>query len=310
MILEMEGKMGVSMTMDVPKFYTVVIPTLNEADNLKLLLPEISNENCSIIVCDNGSTDNTVDVATSLGAAVSHGRGTVVDAILRGLAAAGPGPVVVMDADLSHPPELVTELVDGLFGGRRLAIGSRWQNYDGTKNRLISKVGNLLCWGLCPKVQDRMSGYFCVRKTSLDGIGVNGNFDRSTTKPMLEILVKSGAYDAGEFVEIPYAFKPRLKGKSKLGRGLNLFTTLRHVAKLYIYKYRKMLKFLLVGGVGIGVNLGLLAFFTEVAGIWYMLSAVLGILIATMWNFAMNNLWTFGDRNLKEVWKDKGKWST
>jgi len=306
MIVESERKQGQGMT--VEKDYTVVIPTLNEEKNLWKLLPEVVNEHCTVIVCDNGSTDGTAKIATSLGAVVSHGQGTVVDAILRGLSLANYGPVVVMDADMSHPPRLVPELVMGLFGGRLLAIGSRKASCDSLSNQLISGVGNFLTWGLAPRVKDRMSGFFCVRKTSLDGIGTNGSFNTKTTKPMLEILVKSGAYDRGEYVEVPYEFIPRSVGKSKLGRGSSLFTTLSHVSGLYVYKYQKMLKFLLVGGLGIGINLGLLAFFTEVTGLWYMLSAVLGILVATLWNFAMNNLWTFGDRNLKEVWKDKGKW--
>jgi len=291
-------------------YHTIVIPTLNEEENLRILLPKLIRDDRTVIVCDNSSSDKTVQVATSYGAIVSHGTGSVADAVFRGLKLAEPGPVVVMDADGSHPPEVVDDAVEGLLGDKDIVVMSRYmlggKSYDTLKNRIISRVGNLLCWGLCPSVKDRMSGFFCVRKGS---VLVDFSVARKTTKPMLELLIRNDTYLNEHWSEVPFIFKPREVGESKLGRGMSLPKTLYDVLLLYTYRYRKILKFLVVGGIGIGINLGLLAFFTEVAGIFYILSSAIGIFVATVWNFILNNLWTFGDRSLKGAWEDKGNWS-
>ena len=144
--------------------HTVVVPTRNERENLKVLLPELLKQDCEVIVCDNESTDGTQAVARSFGVRLSPGWGTVSDAISRGVQLASNEKIIVMDADMSHPPEKVKEIADQLVY-HDMVVGRRVRSSDPLVNRLVSKIGNLLVYGLCPGVQDRMSGFFGIRKS-------------------------------------------------------------------------------------------------------------------------------------------------
>jgi dolichol-phosphate mannosyltransferase len=282
--------------------YTVVIPVLNEGENLRLLIPILLKYDCNILICDNGSTDGSVEYTKSIYSTssieVSEGRGKVWDAVLRGIKLAKTDSIVVMDADFSHPPEFVSVLTNYL-DSFNLVVGRRISS-DSFSNKLISGIGNFLSIGLCPDMKDRMSGFWAFNKTAL-----RSNTLGPGPKPMLEFLVKS---EVREFLEIPYPFSPRLNGVSKLGRSSSLYYAMVQLIRLYFFKYRKIVKFLIVGGIGVGINLGFLYALTEWANIWYMLSSSIGILIATFWNFVMNNLWTFGDRDIKGVAKSLKDW--
>lgn len=288
--------------------YTVVIPVLNEVDNLKVLIPELLKYSCNILICDNGSTDGSIKYILDTNrhyssVQLSQGTGKVWDAVLRGIKLSKTDSIVVMDADFSHPPEFVPVLADALdsFG---LVVASRYiegaLTTDKGSNKLISWFGNFLSIGLCPNLKDRMSGFWACNKSVL-GTKTLG----PGPKPMLEFFVKS---ELKEFLELPYIFSSRLRGKSKLGRFTSLYYALVQLVRLYFFKYRKIVKFLIVGSLGVGINLGFLYALTEWAGIWYILSSSIGILIATFWNFTMNNLWTFGDRDIKSVAKDLKDW--
>lgn len=275
--------------------FSVVLPCINELPSLKTLVPKLLGYNCEVIVCDNGSTDGSVEYVRSLSKVVlSTGKGSVVDAILRGISRASCEKVVIVDSDGSHPVDLVWRLAGGL-NYYDITVGSRYiedgRNLDTSKNRLISRAFNLLTLGLTTKIRDRASGAWGVKKSLVQTTPI-----RDTTKPMLETLVRSRV---SKVVEIPYTFEPRKFGSSKLSRSFK--TIVREfwsILLLYVYKFRKPIKFLIVGGVGVGINLGLLAFFTEVAGLWYILSSAIGILMATTWNYLLNNYWTFGSRRL------------
>lgn len=70
---------------------------MNEAEGLRQLLPKVVNDDCTVFVCDRGSTDESVKVATSLGALVCHGSGSVEDAIHRGMSLAAKGLIIIME---------------------------------------------------------------------------------------------------------------------------------------------------------------------------------------------------------------------
>ena len=62
---------------------------------------------------------------------------------------------------------------------------------------------------------------------------------------------------------------------------------------------KRFAKFVIVGVVGVGINLGCLAMFTELAGLYFMVSAVLAGVITTVSNYLLNNYWSFSDRRSK-----------
>ena len=62
------------------------------------------------------------------------------------------------------------------------------------------------------------------------------------------------------------------------------------------YELRRFAKFIAVGTVGVGINLGALVLFTEVVGFYYLISAIFAGIITTLFNYSANNYWSFNDR--------------
>lgn len=269
--------------------FTVVLPVLNEIDNLVILLPELKKFGCEIIVCDNGSTDSGPEYVKCYHKDVilSKGWGTVVDAIQRGFTLASHNKVLVMDSDLSHPVATVPLLIQAL-DTHDMVLGSRYikggNSGDSLKNKVISRGFNLLAYFLAPSIKDRSSGLWAVRKTTIKGVRI-----RNTTKPALEYIVRGKIDSVGE---VPYEFQGRGSGKSKIGKPI--LREFYGLALLYLSRYNRLAKFLITGGIGTCIYISFLTIFTEVVGWWYVSSALTGILFATTWNYTINSLWTFG----------------
>jgi len=268
--------------------YSVVIPTLNEEENLKGLLPQLLDPGCEVIICDGGSTDGTVrlveEAIPNFGIRLVREAGSVADAVLRGIELASSKKVIIMDADGSHDPRIVHRLVAAL-DEYYMVIASRYirggRSRDSLRNRIISRGFNLLTFPLAPGIQDRASGFFGIRK-ELARTPI-----RSTVKPMLEYLVRTNP----TVVEVPYTFQARRVGKSKLGKPI--LRTLVDLAYLYLQKFNRFIKFCCIGGVGTLIVLVTTYLFTEVAGWWYMASVVVGAFIAAVWNFTGHKFITY-----------------
>lgn len=295
---------------------SIVIPVLNEKDNLEKLIPQlrvfgkmgadssdrplsfVENGLYEVLVCDNGSDDGTVEMARNMGARVlgplaGEGR-TVGHAVLRGIRAARFERIVIMDGDLSHPVEVAWRIATKL-GERELVVGSRYRDngrsMDKRVNRVISKTGNVLAFGLAPRLGDRMSGIWGMRVCVRDR--VNGTA-RATAKPMLEYLVRGKPLGVGE---VGYEFRPREIGASKIGRKKILGRSLKDLWHLYWVRFGRVPKFMMVGGTGIGINYGVTVGLTEGTGLWYGFSLLVGIGLAATWNFVLNDKWTWRDRH-------------
>lgn len=278
--------------------FSIVLPCLNEEESLKTLIPELLRKDCEIIVCDNGSTDGSVVFirglcVTNPNLKISSGRGTVVDAILRGVVNSTCDKIVVMDSDGSHPVAAIDKMVESLKSND-IVVGSRYRYGAGSKdtlvNRVLSRGFNILSYPLVPFISDRSSGFWAARRE------VFYPSIRNTLKPMLEFIVRGKVTRIGE---VPYLFNPRVTGHSKLGRSFKtLLKEFYGLALLYGVRFQRPIKFLTVGGLGIGINLGLLAFFTEVVGLWYVLSSFLAIITTTIFSYLANNYWTFKNKDL------------
>jgi dolichol-phosphate mannosyltransferase len=223
---------------------SVVIPTLRERANLEQLLPQLfeilreAEIEAEVVVVDDNSQDGTEDLCRHLGAQhalrliTRRGERGLASAVLCGLHESAGEICVVMDADMSHPPEAVPDLVDSIrspfcdvaIGSRYVEGGSLDPNWSWYR-RLNSKVATLLAKGLT-NAADPLAGFFAIRRdtflraTELKPLGY---------KVLLELIVRC---DCRQIFEVPIAFRDRKLGTSKLSAG-QIWLYLRHLARLY-----------------------------------------------------------------------------
>ncbi len=220
---------------------SVIAPTYNEAKNLPELARRIDNAlkeyPYEFVVVDDNSPDGTGEVAERLSnqypIRVLHreGKSGLSSAVTAGFAIAKGEVFGVIDADLSHPPEKIPELLKAMEEsdfviGSRLIKGGKVEEWP-FHRRLISWGARQLARPLTP-VKDIMSGFFFIKKEVVNGIKL---------KPLgykicLEILVK-GKYN--KVKEVPFVFMNRSVGESKLNMKTNLEYVLQ-LADLYQYK--------------------------------------------------------------------------
>jgi dolichol-phosphate mannosyltransferase len=224
-----------------PPTVTVVVPTLDERDNVEPLARRIFASNpadhSELLFVDDDSRDGTAEAVRSLAhefpvrCIVRREARGLATAAIRGMREALGDLVVVMDADLSHPPERIPALLAALtdpavqmaLGSRKVeggAVGAEWP----WTRRLTSAVAAGLARPLTG-VADITSGFFCVRRADVE-------FERLRPvgyKIALELIVRHGWTNV---VEIPITFRDRTAGESKLDLREQL-RYLRHLARLY-----------------------------------------------------------------------------
>lgn len=200
---------------------SVVVPALNEAENLTGFLPRLKSclsaaDQCGeIIVVDGGSTDGTVDVARREGATVliesETGFGT---AIREGIGRASGKYVITMDGDGSHDPEYIPSLV-GAAESADMVIASRYVPGGGAISSLFrNTLSQILNWclrnSLSLPMRDISGGFRLYRKSIFDELAISG----ADFSIQAEIAVK--AYARGfRVIEVPFEYRPRVHGMSK-----------------------------------------------------------------------------------------------
>jgi dolichol-phosphate mannosyltransferase len=224
---------------------SVIVPTYNERDNLAPLAERVfatlDPNDSELLIVDDSSPDGTAVAAEALGERfparcvlrrIERGLAT---AVIAGLRQAAGELCVVMDADLSHPPEAIPSLLDAMRDSQvEMAIGSRF--VPGGKvdldwplhRRLNSWLGRMLARPLTG-VKDMMAGFFCVRRVDLE-------LDRLNPigyKIALELIVRHGWKNV---VEVPITFSDRAAGRTKLNVAEQL-RYLRHLWRLYSYTF-------------------------------------------------------------------------
>ena len=292
---------------------SLVIPTFNEAGNVAELLDRLARAipadlPCEIIFVDD-STDGTPAVIAEharrcpLPVSVRHRDrpdGGLGGAVAAGLRAAAAPWIVVMDADLQHPPSLVPELVAaGERSGADLVIASRYTpggsraGLDGGYRMLASGACTLLAKAAFRRqlrgVSDPMSGFFAVRTAALDPAALRP----FGYKILLELIVRGRIT---RIAEVPFLFGERFAGTSKasLAEGARF---LRHVLTLLVSQPRaKVLGFALIGLSGFVPNLATLWLLTRALGMNYLLAEVLANQVAIGWNFLLIDLLLFRHR--------------
>ena len=226
---------------------SIIVPTFREVENLSELVRRISgalNETSllgEIIIVDDDSRDGTIQVCETLSKSyplvleTRVGERGLATAVLHGLKKARGQVLAVMDADLSHPPEAIPEIVNEIRSGADMVVGSRYVSGGKTEEDwgllrwLNSKIATVLARPLT-NIKDPMAGFFAIhrnvfmRSERLDPIGY---------KIGLELLVKCGCR---RVVEVPIHFIDRKRGKSKLTLR-EQWNYVAHLRRLYTFKF-------------------------------------------------------------------------
>ncbi len=292
------------------KIISIIIPTYNEKDNIIPLVERIdralSNHDYEIVFIDDNSGDGTAELAATLSpkypvkVIIRKDKRGLASAVVDGLEHATGQNVGVMDADLQHPPEVIPDLLREIESDADIVIASRYVKGGacqgwGLTRRIISKGAIFLAHLLLPstrQVSDPLSGFFMFNRQ----VVANASLRPTGYKILLEILME------GQFqnlVEVPYTFRTRSSGESKLTARQQI-DYLKHIYSLMRRKGEllRFAKFCLVGLSGVLVNIGLLWLLTEFVGLFYLLSAAISVESSILSNFTLNNFFTFSDRRL------------
>lgn len=289
---------------------SVIIPTYNERENIPIIIPRLSSIlkgqdiPFEILVMDDNSPDGTYEAVKEVSKEYPEAKCIVrkknrglSPSVMEGYARADGDVLLVMDADLSHPVEVVPDLYHAITkDGADVAVGSRHTKGGGVENwplgrRIISWGASLLARPLT-RCSDPMSGFFAVRPSVIEGAPLRAK----GYKILLEVLVK-GKWS--NLAEVPITFRDREMGESKLGSKV-IMNYLQHLFKLYLFPgSAPLIKFLFVGGTGMMVDLGILTLMLFLLGTEktdYMISQSISFMAAVTWNFFWNRMWTFDSR--------------
>ncbi len=224
----------------------VVIPTYNECENIPALLPRVLDYGqLSVLVVDDGSPDGTGDLVAAEAAhnprvhlirrSGKQGLGTAYLAGFRYALARGAEYIFEMDADFSHDPKYLPDLLHAAETAYDLVIGSRYIAGGGTTDwglgrQLISRGGNVyarLILGLA--VADLTGGYRCYRRRALEAIKLD---QVKSNGYSFQIEMAYRVHQAGLRVgEVPIIFPDRRVGASKMNRNI-VFEALLNVVRL------------------------------------------------------------------------------
>lgn len=215
----------------------LILPTYNEAENVEAIvraagevLAAAAPDGFRILVVDDGSPDGTGRLADAL--ANEHGwvrvlhrteKSGIGPAYLAGFRHAlgeGAGYVLEMDSDFSHDPADLARLLEAVYAGADLALGSRYVAGGGVSDwgllrRFISEGGSTYArWVLGLRVKDLTGGFKCFRRDVLEAI----HFDSVRSQGYaFQVELTYRAVQAGfRVVEVPIVFRDRERGQSKM----------------------------------------------------------------------------------------------
>lgn len=293
----------------------VVIPTFNEQRNVAALVAALdkalAGRRWEAIFVDDDSPDGTADAARELGRIDSRvrviqriGRRGLSSATIEGMCATAAPFVAVIDGDMQHDEALLPKMLDALEAddGLDVAIGSRFVDGGGTgewdgdrvaKSALATRLSRRV---LKADLTDPMSGFFMIRSAvvrrmvpHLSAIGF---------KILLDIMTASPR--PLRFVELPYVFRTRAEGESKLDH----VVAMEYLIALYDRMFGRVVPvrfamFSGVGALGAGVHFAALWLFYRLFGYSFLTGTIVATLVAMTFNFFLNNALTYRDARLK-----------
>lgn len=300
--------------MTPPPELSVVVPTFNERENIQELVNRLSavleGVAWEVIFVDDNSPDGTAALVRDIARRDSRvrvvqriGRRGLSTACVEGMLASSAPYLAVMDADLQHDETILPAMLRSVkTDGYDIAVGSRhvaggslgtWaqerqfvSEFATRLSRLVLKVG----------VTDPMSGFFLLKREVLEG--AVGDLSGIGFKIMLDIFASSK--EPLRFIEIPYEFRTRQAGESKLDSAA-VWDYLMMLLDKSLGRYIpiRFIPFALVGGAGVFVHLFVLWLVYALGGLSFAVGQTAAAIVAMTFNFFVNNAFTYRDRQLR-----------
>ncbi|MDZ4288604.1 MAG: glycosyltransferase family 2 protein [Prosthecobacter sp.] len=292
----------------------IIVPTKNERGNvqrlLELLDAALHDLAWEVIFVDDDSRDGTAEAVRALAADRENvrclrriRRQGLASAAIEGMMATGADCIAVMDADLQHDETLLPVMLQRLRDedldivvASRFLQDSRLEKFSSTRERM-SRLGNGLSRLLTRcALTDPLSGFFMLKRSLIDEVvpRLNGQ----GFKILLDIFASSTR--PLRFAEVPFVFRQRHSGESKLDTLVSLEFLLLVADKcLGRVMPLRFLTFLLVGFSGLALHLSLLWLFFRQGHLPFYGAQAGATLMAMTSNFFLNNQATYRDRRLK-----------
>ncbi len=302
----------------------IIVPTYNERENVEptleqvfKVLDQVKNWKTSVLVVDDTSPDKTYELVkklqrknkrlhlllnadkAGLGRAYLNGMDYAFDELKADV-------VFEFDADLSHDPTKLPLFLKKIEEGYELVLGSRYIAGGsipadwGIHRKFLSVFGNLFINLVMFNfsVRDWTTGYRAITKKVYRAVRQELTSERFSGYTFQIGFLHKTISKGFRVAEVPFHFKDRTVGKSKIGPEY-IKNTLAYIMKVKLQSILKhrFFKFAIVGGVGALVQLTTLQLWREVVN--FQLAFFLAIECAVLSNFIFNNLWTFADRKLK-----------
>ncbi len=296
---------------------SVVVPCYNEIDNVEELtrrLTETLQSICwEVIFVDDDSPDKTSQKIADMAfqnprVRLIHriGRRGLSSACVEGMLSSSAPYLAVMDADLQHDETLLPDMLTALRSQQLdIVVGSRYTEGGGiggwdAKRAAYSRFATRISrYFTRTELTDPMSGFFMLRREAL--MQRVGRLSGVGFKILLDLFASSAT--PLRFQELPYTFKERHAGESKLdNRAFLEFGMLlldKWIGHLVPVRF---VAFVLVGGVGLLVHFLVLLLIFRITGSSFMLGQTVATLVAMTTNYLLNNFFTYNDVRLKG-WK-------
>ncbi|MBX9731001.1 MAG: glycosyltransferase family 2 protein [Sphingomonas sp.] len=292
----------------------VVIPTFNEAANVPLLVARLdaalAGHVWEAIFVDDDSPDGTANAARAIACSDARvrviqriGRRGLSSACIEGMCATAAPLVAVIDGDLQHDEALLPHMLDALHhdAGLDVVIGSRFIGDGGTgewdrdrvaKSAFATRLSRFV---LKADLSDPMSGFFMIRTDMVRALAPN--LAAIGFKILLDIM--TGSRKPLNFLELPYTFRTRAIGESKLDHVVAMEFLIALYDRMFgRYVPVRFALFSVIGSIGVAAHMAVLAIMLA-AGVAFLGGQIIAAFAAMTMNFFLNNALTYRDRRLR-----------
>jgi len=298
----------------VPPLLSIIVPTLNERENIQPLLTLITaalpNTAWEVIFVDDDSRDGTPEHVRAqarrdprVRCVQRIGRRGLATACMEGVLACASPYIAVMDADLQHDERLLPQMLQVLDNGAAdLVIGSRyvpgggvgdWSSGRVRMSGLATRLARVICKA---DVADPLSGFFMCRREVFEA--ALRRMSGQGFKVLLDLLASSP--EPPRVRELPYSFRERQHGESKLDAMIaweyGMLLADKLVGRFVPVRFAL---FGLIGGLGLIVHLGTLWLALNLLGIEFAAAQAVATIVAMTSNFVLNNQFTYRDQRLR-----------